>query len=335
MSRAAKVLASGLVESCVGALLFDFVAWLEQNAEEGPLLYVSREGFWLKQYHAALAPSTRVRPCYFLLSRAGLARLALVDPRVAASLYQPPYAGTIASLLSRRFAVSIAELVQADSLRQFEMDLFDRPAEDNDAFWAAREIVIERLGVRLNRERDLLSKRIKAMDERPNVQIADLGYSGTIPYLLENLIGVDVHAFYLVRTPSRRDGHIESRWGTVSWGRGTSLLDDSIVLESLLQAPHGQFIRVDEGETACRFVLKNDVMNEADWVELAAFHARVLASADPARALSFEDAEHIMSLLVAALRSATPDQLQALSAHDDWMAESDRPLTRYSRVPRS
>ncbi|WOD06155.1 hypothetical protein [Marinomonas sp. GJ51-6] len=86
------------------------------------------------------------------------------------------------------------------------------------------------------------------MAEQSELQLVDLGYSGTIQSLLSLLLNVDTHGHYLIASnpgEHKVDGNLVRMTGylkeNVKMGEGYLPLDRSMFLESLLTSPSGQF----------------------------------------------------------------------------------------------
>lgn len=212
------------------------------------MLFVSREGQALASVRELLVDRGAVEQrsvSYLPASRAFLLRATLDDPGcryVAATLAY--HGGHECDFLMGRFALCSCPLCEIGAHNPSRR--VERPLD-----WSRirRLVNLTRFALQERTATDRANyQTLLAAHDAGNgpVQVADIGFSGTIPFLLHRLSGRPVHAHYLVSSGGRlphgypREVRVRGLYGPYAWGSGEPLVDHSLPLEALLTSDHGQ-----------------------------------------------------------------------------------------------
>lgn len=239
-----------------------FGAYLHEVVNDYPAyspVCLAREGFLIhrlisRAHDRGLARQLR-DPIYLKVSRTVLFRALLADDELWPELFGKPFEGTLQALLCGRFGCKpyMLEEISRDKLNQ----RVKLPADASNLLQELQQYrpQFEKVS---RRTLNSLKKYLGSLGlDNPKLDLVflDVGYSGTIQKLLTRILERDSYGKYII-TAVERD-HKVGRYncyieGTAlknaQWGQGDLLLDRSILLESLLTAPHGQVKDVYESE---------------------------------------------------------------------------------------
>lgn len=236
----------------LGPIIGPFVIELCQRVLRGDnkMVFLSREGYHLKRIVRDLLDG----PCNYTgqaslisleVSRSFLFKMALSSDVWREAIFVQNFSGTIRNFLTERLLLPAdcinlppAIMEQQISLPQHQQvlaaiieDILPNVLPDID--WQKKEFLgkIDRLG--------LLDSRIT---------FADLGFSGTIQNLLARLYGIEGHGIYMLLNREAFEKRAlpgstaEGYWSeSARFGKGDPLVDYSLIMESVLSAPHGQY----------------------------------------------------------------------------------------------
>lgn len=242
----------------LGPILSVYAREVEKQAGDRLPVCLAREG-WL--FHKLLTELQREelialceKPVYLKVSRTVLMRSLLGDPSSWPLAFSSEFQGSVLHLLMRRFALQLHEAFTTlpQELLNFNVKL---PEQANVLIkWLTPHLdrlhkVAEptKRGVQSSLERaGLASPKKKPM-------MLDIGYSGTIQKLLTVHLQKDTFGLYFVSVKAgehKIGQHTAKMRGVfredVAWNEKYPLLDRSLLLESLMTAPHGQVIDVRE-----------------------------------------------------------------------------------------
>lgn len=228
---------------------------LRLQEQTDKIYFLAREGYFLKQGFEVLGKELgAMATCeYLLISRVLLFRCLMGNSEVAPLICHHEYTGTLETFLTRRCGLSVKEITFL-SLPQTDFpEGLDTPIslpQDNK--------IIEDLLLKNGEELHALTDATRScycqyLEEKgvfrdPALNIIDIGYSGTIQKALGALVGRQINGHYLVTTPSAKNTTTNKFTGYLfnrkAWGSGSTLLDKSLYLESLLTSPVGSAINV-------------------------------------------------------------------------------------------
>jgi len=206
--------------------------------------FVSREGDFLSKAWNRL--SFGLPGHYLPVSRALLFKMLVPDTFERDRALGGDFVGTFQAFLSGRLAID-ADFAQG----LYDARTLTRAISlPTDKRWVAIRLgsQLERLGEVAVREKTLLrtwvAENFGPLEDQ-RVAIVDVGYSGSIQRMLEKAFGIQSIGFYIMtafddQTPNRLQ---KSGWllDNGVWGEN-SLLDSSIILESILQSRTGRCI---------------------------------------------------------------------------------------------
>lgn len=232
----------------LGPLLNTYFAALYQRVEatEAPFVaFVSREGVFL---HAAFEAFCSERGLSVACapipaSRAFLSKL-LLDDGVLQQAAKSKFSGSLGKFLEDRFALSDwgADPVTESWCRSF----IELPG-DRDMVVQLWDRIKTQVAPNIASKKAAYRQHLTSLGFTEGSIVADVGYSGSLQALLAWIMEMPVHSFYVATTvdqktygrgsPGRFEGLFD-RIGTI--GDGPALLDNSLLLEVIMSADHGQ-----------------------------------------------------------------------------------------------
>lgn len=190
-------------------------------------------------------------PLYLKVSRTLLFRSQLGNPDVWEMALKGNFEGSVSTLLMKRFG-----LQQHEALAWLPADLLTLEVSlpnDKEKFieWIAP--YNERLWVHVEPTRTAVSAYFEreALLSGPHSLMLDLGYAGTIQKLITRMIGRDTSGLYFIANEAgdvpvgKQVAHLNGVFKeNVKWSEGYLMLERSLLLETLMTAPHGQVIDI-------------------------------------------------------------------------------------------
>ena len=238
-----------IAKAVFAPLLLSFVQSIEDAADDDQqLLFLSREGFFLQKLYLKYCEKhggNNNHNEYFLASRRALSVADIRNEEDIREILSEYYKGTIGNLLDTRLGIVIPKeysgfLVEMPQQLDMVMKIIDSYIPDYIKDYA------EQRKNYLSYADDVIQK-----NKKPPVVI-DLGYSGTIQWRLARLLSEKIDGYYLLTDTHNKPATIGCRCeGLLIKDKdeaGQKLADNTLYLESLLQAPYGQFIRFDRSE---------------------------------------------------------------------------------------
>lgn len=273
-----------------GPALFAFTAWLtKQPALKGldRLYFLSREGWALRPVYdavrAAVGPDRLPPSTYLYVSRRAVllaGQAVRFDPSVA--IEGPEFNGALGGLLKARLGVAVAG------------DLADRaislPA-DAKAATRAIEALRAQIEAQAAPEAQALRAYLAAEGVSAKSGVVDVGYRATIQNGLQKVAGHGLAGFYFGTFPEAEAVEAAQADGTTGSALGyfgdrvdprghDPIVEQAILFEALLTAPHGQLDRFaagEDGRVEPQFLETS--RTEDDIETLAQMHAGALAYA--------------------------------------------------------
>lgn len=223
----------------------------EYSIEQRPVC-LAREG-WLffeliNRVREKKLLNIRHEPVYLKVSRTLLFRSMLGDLEVWQLALENKFKGNVLDLMIKRFGLQLHEAYEIlpAELLSFKVAL---PEE--------KDKVVQWLTPHKSRMQDHVEPTRRALFEYLSRTLAgeehltplmlDLGYAGTIQKIITRIIKRDTSGLYFIANKSGNTqvaGQIANMRGVfkedISWSQGYLMLERSLLLESLVTAPHGQ-----------------------------------------------------------------------------------------------
>ncbi|WP_440080087.1 HAD family hydrolase [Pseudomonas syringae] len=242
--------------SFLSPILNHYVRHLEQYHSTHRPVCLAREGWiffkLLNQLESKGLIEFPHKPIYLKVSRTLLFRSHLGDPETWDIALQSKFKGTVLDLLKSRFGLQLHEAfgLLPQALLDFNLTLPDDKAK-----------VIQWLTPHKSRLQDYVTptrmallhyfEQEKLLGEGPTAVMLDLGYAGTIQKLITKIISKDTLGLYFIASKAgdtvvsentaRMEGVFKEN---VDWSQGYLMLERSLLLESLMTAPHGQVVDI-------------------------------------------------------------------------------------------
>ncbi len=242
----------------LGPIIFKYMAWIVKMAQTSKtgeiLLFSAREGYYLqKLYHIfkeKLNILQEVEDHYLYISRRAITVMSIETLEDAKQILQPLYFGSMRELLYYRFNYKE---------NNFKDEIISLP-KDMDKVMAILE---ENFDIILKNAKEEKEKYLKYIDSlkidfaHKEVSMLDLGYSGTAQYYFSKLLHQKVSGKYFVvksdLKPLKLNCKVYSCFNKDIYNKAIDkniLRENSLLLESFLTSPDGQFTYMDwENET--------------------------------------------------------------------------------------
>ena len=242
---------SAAAKAMFGSTLLSLVQAIPNHAAPGQqLLFLAREGYFLLQLYKAYVKASG-RPlnpsCYFLASRRATAVAAIRSEDDIRNTLMDYYRGTLGNLLQTRLGLRMPP------------DVVELPVHMPEQLEDVLSLLTPNMGriLRQSAQERQAYRRYAAsllLETGTPPLVIDLGYSGTIQYNLSLLLGTRIDGFYLLtearKKPTRLGCACESLFSRNTDRCEGAIMDNSLYLESILQAPYGQFVCFSENEGA-------------------------------------------------------------------------------------
>lgn len=237
----------------LGPLVLDFLLAainVAREREVATLLFLSREGYLLQRAFARLQTShVKAKALcghYFLASRRATLLPSLFDAQDFSRVVEGTFNGTFGALLSARLGAEARDVVQIHAPERVAQDVFLPEMSEEVAHWLAP--ALPDLLALASRKREVYKVYHHANIGDSNSMLVDIGYAGSIQRNLARALEADMGGYYM----ALRNGPLavpDSGWAHARYadGRGmvaepaSSILTNDLLLESLLNAPQGQF----------------------------------------------------------------------------------------------
>jgi len=286
----------------LGPLVLDFLlAAIDVACDRGveTLLFLSREGYLLQDAFVRLqayhAPAKALSGRYFLASRRATLLPSLLDEQDLARVVEGTFNGTFSALLRARLGDEAESVVRAHAPEHMEQDVFLPEMSDEAAHWLLP--ALPELMKLASQQRKAYRMYHHASVGAATAMLVDIGYAGSIQRNLARVLEAKQGGYYMALRSGARAA-CDSGWAHARYADGrdtegepdSSILDNDLLLESLLAAPQGQFNGFscdDSPHPQPRFGF---VELSADGTEvLASIHAGALEFVDDAGAALGED----------------------------------------------
>lgn len=241
----------------LGPILSVYARKVSDSAGDRLPVCLAREGWLFQQLFRELMAEGLIgfqrEPVYLKVSRTVLLRALLGDEGAWGMAFSAEFRkATVQDLLLRRFGFSLYEAGRAlpADLLSTEVVLPLQAAELKG--WLKPHLA-QLAGVVAPTLSGLKASFTGAGIDQPEVEplFLDVGYSGTIQKLLTYVLKKHTSGMYFIalNAGDHRIGPYKAAMAgafhqNIEWGQGCMLLDRSLLLESLMTAPHGQVVDV-------------------------------------------------------------------------------------------
>lgn len=241
----------------LGPICCEYMHALQEHCKQvapSEILFLAREGHFFESAYEQLVEHELIESVphkYLLVSRTFLFRITIADPRSWQWSLSHKFKGSLKRLLTGRFGFShpqIEHIFDHNELQE-EWELPEQQSELEAIFSKHIDVLKEVVNSSRVNYLEYLAGLGLTSESRP--LMVDVGYSGTIQKLLTMLLGTDTYGIYFIATEEgsheveSHHAHIKSVFKEgVKMGEGYDMLDRSLLLESLLTSPQGQFIDI-------------------------------------------------------------------------------------------
>ena len=224
---------------------------LEPKYKDSKAICLAREGWvffnLLTKLEGLNLIKLKFSPAYLQVSRSLLFRAGMFDEYILSISLRNGFKGSLRSLLVNRYCLMPHEIDAA--FTEGELSAVIVLPQDVSKVELLINRRMEKILPFVEHTSESLNKYLNTIFSEKNSTplMIDVGYSGTIQKILTHLIGQDTQGLYYITTSSGDikigdnscdiHGVLEK---DVSWGTGNILLERSLLLESLMTAPHGQ-----------------------------------------------------------------------------------------------
>lgn len=238
--------------SFLSPILNHYVRQVVQHSQGHQPVCLAREGWIFFKLLTQLENGGFInlpnKPIYLKVSRTLLFRCQLGDPETWEVSLHNKFKGSMLDLMKNRFGLQLHEAFELlpQALLDFNLSL----PEDKEKVIQWLTPHKARLQAYVAPTRDALLyyfTREKLLENGPTPLMLDLGYAGTIQKLITRIIGRDTFGLYFISNKSgdiNVAGNIARMKGVfkedIEWSKGYLMLERSLLLESLMTAPHGQ-----------------------------------------------------------------------------------------------
>ncbi|TWH63953.1 hypothetical protein LX59_02917 [Azomonas agilis] len=250
--------------SFLSPMLNYYVRALETKLNEGERrpVCLAREGWFFYVLLNALIEDdllkVKHKPVYLKVSRTLLFKTLLGNPDALDVALKNKFQGTVLELLMKRFGLQLHEAYQIlpSELLGFKASLPEDAGKVKQWFEPHQKRLLDYLEETRSSFYDYLKAEL-LLDQNVTPVMLDLGYAGTIQKLLTLILEVDTEGLYFITTQSGdtlvkgKNAHMTGvfhenvSWsGSPDWTQGCLMLERSLLLETLMTAPHGQVVDI-------------------------------------------------------------------------------------------
>lgn len=232
-----------------GPIILNYMIWvLNESLTNGinQIAFLARDGYLLNQLFDLLKKSNskleEIEAHYLLASRRALSIISATCKDDLVNLLNTNYNGSICNLFYSRFGIEIdndsniclpEQIEKAKTLLEDYYEEILKNAENERNNYTK---YLNNIGINLNGE----------------IMISDVGYSGTIQYYLSKYLKKGLNGYYFITNEGNSPLKILGNKVNGLYGENQDYLKTNVdiykyhlILESVLTAPIGQFIKID------------------------------------------------------------------------------------------
>lgn len=242
--------------SFLSPILNRYVREISANCKNSRAVCLAREGWAFNELLNHLVDKDLLKldhkPVYLKVSRTVLFRCLLGTPEVWSMALASSFSGSLIQLLNKRFGLQLHEIFQI--IPEELLSQFVELPRDTASLIATLSPYNETFFQHVTPTRNAMTAYFEAeglFSADCGITFLDLGYSGTIQKLITKMLGRDTSGLYFIANSAGRNPvghHVAMMKGVfrenVKWSDGYLMLERSLLLESLLTAPHGQVLDI-------------------------------------------------------------------------------------------
>lgn len=244
------------------------------DSEKNNLLFLAREGYYFCKLYREFCRLNKIEEkehYYFLASRKATNTAVIFDENDVYKLLNNDYIGSIHNFVSKNFNIDIEET--------YEMTL----PQDYDKAYATIKKYIKEIMKSVKSEKRCYIKYIKELIpnyKKEELNVVDLGYSGSIQYNLSKLLDKHVIGYYLTNSDSVKKYYSDSKLNFYF-----DINDDkefekiyhySLILEYFLTAPYGQLQRFIETKKGVKPEYNEETLDETKKASLKVIYDSII-----------------------------------------------------------
>lgn len=288
----------------LGPLVLDYLVWVSRIAIErsiGSILFLSREGFLLKQAWDLLCsrvPSFKEFGSHYLLvSRRATGMASFRHAGDLPRLFHGSYTGPLVAMVSSRLGADAAAVIREMLPLQAEKEIY-LPEMLDEVVALVAPALPALLGIAA-RERDSYLSYWQETVGDQDALISDLGYAGTIQSYLSMTVDRNLDgAYFALRASAKK---LEGRgWASGRYHDGreapdgaSTILQHDLLLEALLAAPTGQFCGFRNTQNGREAQFSPRELSDAGTASLAEVHNGALTFLGDTCDAIGEDVQHL------------------------------------------
>lgn len=234
----------------IAPAVLNYILWIIAEADKNKakkVLFLAREGYLFKKVYDILTRgyAEKVESEYLYVSRRALSFACIEDDKDIEKILEINYEGSLSNLLKERFGILLD--------RDLDIKLPDNKGRVLKAIEEYREEIIAKAE---KDRKNYLAYLEGAINVKPEeaVIVSDIGYSGTIQYYLSRLSKRSYDGRYMATDEKKKPLAIEGNTivGYYIDGDGEQQISKSyihryhLVIESILIAPTGQFLKIED-----------------------------------------------------------------------------------------
>lgn len=240
-------------------IITEFLKYVIDSGKNN-LLFLAREGYYFCKLYKEFCKLNKIEEkdyYYFLASRKATNTATINGEDDVYKLLKNDYNGSIHNFVSKNFNIEIEE--------DYEITL----PQDYDKAYATIKKYIKEIMKSVKSENKCYIKYIKELIpnyKKEELNVIDLGYSGSIQYNLSKLLDKHINGYYLTNSSSVKKYYSDSKLNFYF-----DINDDkefekiyhySLILEYFLTAPYGQLQRFIETKKGVKPEYNDEILDE-------------------------------------------------------------------------
>lgn len=280
----------------IGPIIFTFINWLIKTSikdECNQLWFVAREGYLLKaayqkyQEHPAFTHMKDKFPAgkYILSSRRSAIFASIKTEDDIPKLLEGKFRGSLRSFFVGRLHIKDIQSIE-NQIGSPSLERYVTLPKDRESICACVKTVFDILLKEAVVEREALLKYYdqSGFENTEKIALVDLGYSGTIQSAIGKTLNHPIHGYYFVTTPKASKLSLSGLLCKACFKENADRYSDpppifrySLLLEAVLTAPTGQFIRFEENNgKEIQPVFKEPGIPQKEFSKISQIHEGIL-----------------------------------------------------------
>lgn len=239
--------------SFMGPVVLNYILWLIQKAKEqsaSVIFFCAREGYILKQIYEIISSHLykwKVQGKYLYVSRRALSVAAIEEEKDIEGPLDIFYEGKLKGLIKSRFGLNLDDIPDED------IKLPDNKSRVFKLLQPYRQQIIKNAEKERKNYLEYFSRQMKECPGKTMI-LSDIGYSGTIQYYLSKISGYTFDGCYFATDNRKKplllsgnsiEGYYIDNDAEQQISK-SNIHKYHLLLESILIAPDGQLVYIDE-----------------------------------------------------------------------------------------